>query len=178
MPVLKLPEQTAKLIISRRFLSRFAPDATVNLVGYSFGSRIITGSLHLLGGGELTGRTLPTAHSRPLHSFRVALMAPALHNYWLRPGACHEFALEQMDRLLIQYNSCDPALKRYRFIEKHGRPAALGFTGLYVEDEQGVWIEQRDACCIVGKSHAEINYTNSPTLMNQIHDVLFGDAAY
>lgn len=155
------------------FLSQLDSTTTVNIVAYSFGARVTSGALHLLGGGELLGRTLPGAHSRPPHSFRVAMLAAALHSHWLQSGACHEFAMSQMDRLLLQYNSCDPVLQRYRFIEKHGRPAALGYTGMYVDETQGVWIEQRDACCIVGKSHAEINYTTSPELMQQIHNVLF-----
>ncbi len=155
------------------FLSQIDPATQINMVAYSFGARIATGAFHLLGGGELFGQSLLAAHSRPPHSIRVAMLAAAVHNHWLRPGACHEFALSQMDRLLLQYNSCDQALQRYRFIEKHGRPAALGYTGMNVDESQGVLIEQRDACCIVGKSHAEINYVTSPELMQQIHDFLF-----
>ena len=110
----------------------------------------------------------------PLPPVRVALLAAALHNYWLQPGACHEFALSQMDRLLIQYNSCDPVLKRYRCIEKRARPAALGYTGMYVDESLDTWIDQRDVCCIVGKSHAEARYFNSESLTSQIREALFG----
>jgi hypothetical protein len=125
----------------------------------------------LLGGGELVGQTLPQARPRPL---RVALLAAAVHNYWLQPGACHEHALSQIDRLLIQYNSCDPVLQRYKCVEKRARPAALGYTGMHVDETLGAWIDQRDVCCIVGKSHAEARYFNSSTLTDEIRETLFG----
>lgn len=153
------------------FLSRCDAGTPISILGYSFGARVTTGALHVLGGGELAGQLLP--HPQPRRT-RVALLAAAVHNYWLQPGACHEHALSQMDRLLIQYNSCDPLLKRYRGIEKHARPAALGYTGMRVYETAGALIDQRDVCCIVGKSHAESRYFNSPTLTDEIREVLFG----
>ncbi|MDA1052837.1 MAG: hypothetical protein O3C40_20480 [Planctomycetota bacterium] len=157
------------------FLSQLDAATPLSILSYSFGCRVTTGALHLLGGGELSGQPLPLAPSNPLRSVRVALLAAALHNHWLQPGARHERALPLMDRLLVQYNSCDPILQRYRLIEKHARPAALGYTGMYVDDPLGVRIEQRDVCCVVGKSHREARYINSPVLMHQIRDVFFGD---
>lgn len=154
------------------FLSQCDADAPLSILGYSFGARVTTGALHLLGGGELVGQTLPSARPRLV---RVVLLAAAVHNYWLQPGACHKHALSQMDRLLIHYNSCDPVLQRYRCIEKHARPAALGYTGMRVDETAGVWIDQRDVCCIVGKSHAQFGYLTSSTLTNEIREALFGE---
>ena len=159
-------------------LAQLDPNTRLSIASYSLGARVATGALHLLGGGELAGQTLPLATSFAPHTIRVALLAAALHNNWLQSGGCHERALSQMDRLLIQYNSCDPALKRYRFIEKHGRAAALGFTGMYVDDSLDLWIKQRDVCCIVGKSHAEFRYSRSPTLMHEIRDTFFDEAEF
>ena len=102
-------------------------------------------------------------------------MAAALHNHWLQPGACHGSALSQMDRLLIQYNSCDPYLKRYKYIEKHARPDALGYTGMRVDDSQGAWIIQRDVCPVVGKSHAQVRYFNSTIVTDQVRETFFGE---
>ncbi len=153
------------------FLSQCDADTPLSILGYSFGARVTTGALHLLGGGELAGRTLPQTRPRLL---RVALLAAAVHNYWLQPGACHELALSQMDRLLIQYNSCDPVLQRYKCVEKHARPVALGYRGMHVDETTAVPVDQRDVCCIVGKSHAEARYFNSPTLTDEIREVLFG----
>ncbi len=153
------------------FLSQLDLATPLRMLGYSYGARVTTGALHVLGGGELAGQSQSLREGPRV---RVALLAAAVHNDWLQPGACHEHALDQMDRLLIQYNSCDPMLQRYRFIEKHSRPAALGYTGMFVDERQGVWIEQRDVCCIVGKSHAEARYFNSTTLSDQIRETLFG----
>lgn len=105
------------------FLSQCDPNTQLSILGYSFGSRVTTGALHLLGGGELAGRSLPYAEPRRA---RVALLAAAVHNYWLQPGACHEYALSQMDRLLLQYNSCDPVLKRLPICRKTWTARRLG----------------------------------------------------
>jgi len=153
-------------------LSQLDSSTPLSILGYSLGARVTTGALHLLGGGELAGRTLPHAQAPPV---RVALLAAGVHNNWLQPGAYQEYALSQMDRLLIQYNSRDPVLQRYRCLERHARPAALGYTGMYVDESLGAWIEQQDVRCIVGKSHAEARYFNSTTLTDQIRDALFGD---
>ncbi len=154
------------------FISQLDPDTRLSIVGYSFGARVTTGALHLLGGGELAGLSLPYAQTPQV---RVALMAAALHNNWLQPGARHGSALSQMDRLLIQYNSCDPYLKRYKYIEKHARPAALGYAGMHVDNSQGVWLDQRDVCPIVGRSHAQIRYFNSKIVTDQIRAAFFGE---
>ncbi len=156
-------------------LGQLDPATPVSLLGYSFGARIATGALHLLGGGELAGRALSPVLQRPSSSIRVALIAAAVHNHWLHPGGCHDQALSQMERLLIQYNSCDPVLKRYRLIEKRSRPAALGYTGMYVSDELATWIEQRDVCCIVGKSHDEDRYLSSASLTAQMRLTLLDE---
>jgi len=105
------------------FISQLDPATPVSIAGHSFGARVTTGALHLLGGGELAGRTLPVGQSPRV---RVALLAAALHNYWLQPDACHGSALSQMDRLLIQYNSCDPYLKLYRHHRETRTPRRLG----------------------------------------------------
>ncbi|MEO8495248.1 MAG: hypothetical protein ABI614_09270 [Planctomycetota bacterium] len=153
-------------------ISQLDPATPVSIVGYSFGARVATGAVHLLGGGELAGRSLPPGQPPRV---RVALLAAAVHNYWLQPGGCHDSALSQMDRLLIQYNSRDFYLKRYGCIEKHAHPNALGYTGMCVDQSGGVRIDQWDVCGIVGKSHAQIDYMNSPTLTNQIRETLFED---
>lgn len=152
-------------------LSQLDSATPLRILGVSLGCRVTTGALHLLGGGVLHGQTLPPGQ---VPRVRVALLAAAIHNYWLQPGAYHGSALSQMDRLLIQYNSCDPVLKRYEWIEKNASPSALGYTGMYIDEPLGVWIDQRDVCCIVGKSHAEARYINSPTLTDEVREALFG----
>jgi hypothetical protein len=156
------------------FLSQLDSKRPLRLLGYSFGARVITGALHLFAGGDLSGQALATSPRSDMpQRFCVALLAPALHNYWLQPGACHELAMSQMDRLLIQYNSCDPVLQRYRLIEKHARPAALGYTGMYLDDASETLVTQRDVCCYVGDSHAESRYFHSTTVTDEIRELFF-----
>lgn len=78
------------------------------IVGYSFGARVTTGALHLLGGGRLGSLELDRRHAtRP--PIRAALVAAALDASWIRPGGYHGRALEQVDRLLLVNNHLDPA---------------------------------------------------------------------
>jgi hypothetical protein len=145
-------------------------ETPVSLVGYSYGARVITGALHMLGGGALAGQRLPS-HEPPRRPYQVVLMAAALHNYWLSPGSLHGRAADPTGRLLVLYNSCDPVLKRYRVVDKRTRPQALGYTGLCnaaAFRSDGRQVEQRNVCCIVGKSHGLERYLCSPQLMEHV----------
>ena len=66
-------------------LAKMPADADVSLIGYSFGARAITGSLHLLGGGMVHGNTLGTVNAATIRP-RMILMAAALPRAWLLPG--------------------------------------------------------------------------------------------
>lgn len=153
-------------------LAQLDASAPVSIVAHSFGARVTTGALHVLGGGQLAGEHLPTAFQRPASSIRVALMAAAMHNYWLRSGSYHGLAMQQMERLLIQYNSCDPVLRYYRLIEKHSRVAALGYTGMCLDDSLETAVEQVDVCCVLGKTHGEADYMCSERIVQHAQEVL------
>lgn len=112
-----------------RFLQRVRPDVPVSLVGFSFGSRIVAGSLHLLAGGSLAGRCLPGASGGGRIPFRVTLLAPAMSNDWLLPGRRYGRALGQMESLVIGKNRRDEAMRFYGLLERGRGPQALGFTG-------------------------------------------------
>ncbi len=152
------------------FLSQLDQEASLNLIGFSFGARVVTGALHVLSGGQLSCRpsvaSPAPAGRRPI---QVVLVAGALHNHWLSPGGLHEGFWRFADRLLVLFNSCDPVLKRYRFIEKHGRPVALGFRGSWGMDEaQSARTEERDVCCSVGKTHSEFAFFTSAEVIEGI----------
>jgi hypothetical protein len=155
------------------FLSQLPAEQRVSILSYSFGARIATGGLHLLGGGQLSGRSLPSVDPAG-HQTRLVMLAAALHTNWLRPGCYHELTLSHTDFLLNLYNSCDPVLKRYRFLYKHSRPEALGFTGMYTGDlgALGERIEQTNAARTVGKTHAAIGYFQNPRFRTRMKQVL------
>jgi hypothetical protein len=147
------------------FLAGMSPNVQVGLLGYSFGARIITGGLHLLGGGQLVGRVVPRGNRQPTN---VVLWAAALHNYWLLPGRFHGAALPMAQHWLIYVNGCDPVLRHYHRLEKCGDPAALGYTGLAglntLPPDLRSRIEQWQVSHIIGETHDVRPYVYSPTV--------------
>lgn len=158
-------------------LSHLPPDARISLVGFSFGTRIISGSLHVLGGGALQGRALPRECVTPRLPVRAAMLAPACHNTWFLPGDFHEQALGQVDRLLVLYNSRDPILRRYRLLSPATSPQALGYTGLVGVDRLGPLedrVEQWDMAGAVGPTHNEVRYFSSSFFTRAGEHLLWG----
>lgn len=140
-----------------RFLSGVNPDVKVSLVGFSMGPRIITGALHLLGGGELEGFKLADGALGRRVRVRAVLWAPALHSDWLWPGHYHGMAMSQVDHMLVLYNSCDPVLARYAALDPCSSPEALGYVGLPCPERLGearARIEAEDLRGVVGKAHS------------------------
>lgn len=127
-----------------------APTPVV-FVGHSFGARISTGAMHLLAGGALHGMAL-AGYEPGRHLSRGIFTASAIHNNWLLPGCPHGRALDQAESILFINNSCDPALKRYRFID-HSRPEAIGYCGALIDAARRHKVKQLDACGSVGKTH-------------------------
>lgn len=127
-----------------------APTPVV-FIGHSFGARIGTGTMHLLAGGALHGCGL-AGYNPGRHLSRGIFTASAIHNNWLLPGAPHGRALDQAESILFINNSCDPALKRYRFIDR-SRPEAIGYCGAMVDAARRHKVKQLDACGSVGKTH-------------------------
>jgi hypothetical protein len=144
----------------------------VSLAGYSFGARITTGAAHLLGGGILCGWTLEERANPNRLPMHAALLAPALDNHWLIPGHRHGNALSQLAHLSIIYNSCDAALKRYRFL--YGRKSgaqALGHTGITCCGCLGAFsnqILQYDACSWVGRKHEWERYFDCEPIVSRV----------
>ena len=152
-------------------LSRGKGDAPVGLIAYSFGSRVVTGALTVVSGGELQGHSLEKP-APPVAKYRAALMASATDYDWLEPGEPHGMALKSVDKMLLINNSCDRVLAHYRVLacSRHGAPA-LGYCGVASLSALGAdaaKIRQYDACCEVGKYHRWWLYICSDSIMGQI----------
>lgn len=158
------------------FVDQLDPEARVGLWGHSYGARIVTGALHLLGGGQVGGhRLLERAHAsrRPM---QAVLVAAALDNHWLLPGRAHGNALSQVDRMLLVNNSCDALLKRYHLVR--ACQEALGYTGLHrLDSDARNKIQQIDACCEIGKRHQFAGYLCSAGLMSRMRSELLSEPA-
>jgi hypothetical protein len=148
-----------------RLLAALPAGARISMTGHSYGARIICGAAHLIAGCDLSGYRLEDATAGPPRNIRAVLSAAAMHNYWLSPGCYMGCALTQMDRVLNLYNSSDPALRFYRFIERGSKPAALGYTGsVFCDDADGLAnrIDEVNVVGVVGNEHSFLQYLCSP----------------
>jgi hypothetical protein len=103
-------------------------DSPISLVGFSFGARIITGGLHILGGGGLGHLALHERVNPNRPPMNVVLISAALHAHWLGEGQYHGRAMTQVNQMFL-VNSCrDPAMRFYH-LGFDGRPQALGLRG-------------------------------------------------
>lgn len=155
-------------------LNRMPRQVPVSILAYSFGARIVTGGLHLQGGGELLGNKLRRENVNSMRPVRTVFCAAAVHQDWLYFGGKQNRACSQMNKFLVLYNSLDPLLMHYRYLEKNSQPAAMGFAGLEQGRlaDQSVVFHQRDVRDQVGLSHSESRYFSSTELVRQVSQYL------
>jgi hypothetical protein len=142
-------------------LDRMPPNAPVCLIGYSFGARMIGGTLELLAGGEFAGRTLPkpAARRRPV---RAVLLAAAMDAGALAPGGVNDRALGLTERVLITCNPADSVLRWYPWMYGRGGPEALGFAGpCGIGPDK---LELLNVACEIGRCHSWECYRSLPSL--------------
>lgn len=127
----------------------------VSLLGFSLGARSVTGGLHM-----------DAQNPIPHPSYRVSLVAPAVDKNWLQPGGKESLALTHVERMVNLYNSKDPILRRFRFIDSVARPIAGGFAGFEGLStarstkplENNPLIRQYDCGGSIGATHSERSY--------------------
>jgi hypothetical protein len=155
-------------------LDQMPAETPVSLIGFSYGARIVTGSLHVLAGGQLNGVGLKErAHPNRSH-VNVVWMAAAMHSYWLGEGQYHGLALSQVDRA-FSLNSCrDPAMRFYHIsVPGRGGPQALGLSGpTRLSSEQTSKVYNRDISRYTGSRHDLYQYLSAPGATSQIWDYL------
>ena len=158
------------------FLEHVPTDQTIGMIGFSFGSAVICGTLHLLGGGSLDGRTLPPPIATH-RDVRVSMVAPAFDRNQLGQDGKYELAMGQVKRLVNLYNSADPVLKRFRFMDR-GSPQAAGFLGINARNGMRLSshpnIEQYDCSRAAGRTHSEVEYyRNCPAFKTSLQNALY-----
>lgn len=154
-------------------LDQMPAETPVSLVGFSFGARIITGGLHILGGGSLGGAlALPERFHPDRQPVNVVLLSAALHAHWLGRGQHHGLAMTQVNELLLLNNSQDRAMRYYHFLTPgRGGPQALGLRGpTRISSESAVKIQKRDVGRYVGSQHDLNRYLCAPGVLRQIWD--------
>jgi hypothetical protein len=142
------------------FLKFMPQDRPLSMMGFSFGGAVICGTLQLLAGGQLDGRILPEPRAT-FPNIRISLIAPAFDRRQIGPNGKYSLALTNVDRLVNLYNSQDPVLKRFRFINSDA-PVAAGFLGLDASVTQPLdgdpKIVQYDCSRAAGRTHFELDY--------------------
>jgi hypothetical protein len=151
-------------------INRMHTGVPLDLIGFSFGARVITGSLELLGGGCVAGQVLPdrTSGHAPI---RAMLVAAALDSDWLLPAHRDGLALGQVERMLVRVDPVDRALHFYPRLYGRGGPDALGSCGPDCPEQlgpQAMKIELVDVQCEVGKVHDWNNYASAQSLMSRL----------
>ncbi len=128
-------------------------------------------------GGQFEGRHSSTWPSPRM--VRVSLVAPAFDRTWLAEGREYAMAIESIDKLVNIYNSRDPVLRRFRFIDRVTTPIAAGFSGL--ADPRATQplqsdrrITQYDCQAAAGSSHDEMNYYRKCSAINNAIDNVLG----
>ena len=158
-------------------LSRLPAESPLGIIGFSFGGRVVCGGLHMVSGGVVEGRRSPAWEvSRQV---RVGLVAPAFDRTWLAANKSYGQAMNNVDKLVNIYNSQDPVLRRFRFIDRVSAPIAAGFTGLadpratepLSSDDR---IRQMDCGASVGSSHDEMTYYRKCCHYNTLIDNVLG----
>ncbi|HLA85523.1 MAG TPA: hypothetical protein VJL29_12070 [Thermoguttaceae bacterium] len=159
-----------------RCVDRMRPDVPVAMLGHSFGARVITGSLHLLAGGELRGRALRSRADRSRRGVRAVLIAAAVDNGWLLPNWRNGLALEEVDQMLITQNCSDRVLRWYPLMYGRGGPEALGATGPACPSQLGEnrgKLEVLGVDCSVGRGHGWCEYLCSGPVRSRLASYAF-----
>ena len=157
------------------FLKYVPNDRPLSMMGFSFGGAVIGGTLQLLTGGPLDCRRLPQPIA--MHrDVRVSLVAPAFDRNQFSAGGKYEAALQQIDKLINLYNSTDPVLKRFRFIDR-GEPVAAGFLGISARGDSRLATDpkvvQFDCTRAAGRTHSEVDYyRHCPAFKKSLQNVL------
>lgn len=149
-------------------VDQLSPQTPITMVGFSYGARIITGSLHVLGGGSLGGLSLAVQHPdrQPVNA---VLLASALNSDWLCPGHYHGQAMTMVHQMVLVNNCEDRAMKYYRFSSTCGNPQALGYCGPTCIDPLGASkITEMNASRYVGSEHNLFCYLSTPGVTSEI----------
>jgi hypothetical protein len=166
-------------------LEKLGDQPQVGVLGFSFGSRSVTGALHLVSGGSIRGlHHEGVVGPEEMQSlYRVGLVAPAVDRNWLSAGGKHREAMSRVVGLTNLYNSSDPVLRRYRFLDRVTRPMAAGFLGFVgVEGRSSLSlseplvghprIRQYDCSGCVGNTHDERTYYRQCPYFKEVLDTV------
>ena len=156
-----------------QLIAKLPKDYRVNLIAYSFGSRIATSAAHYLAGGQRCD--CPSTASPDSPRLTAVLMAAAVDADWLIDCEPHGLALNRFERVLLINNSADPVLRRfYKALSRPERIPAIGSVGLLLpESEFASQVRQWDVSNLLGRSHELRSYVETPEIMWSVAEYAF-----
>jgi len=153
------------------FLDQLPNENKVSVIGYSYGARVVSGAMHLLGGGQLRGLKLSDRVHPQRAPIRVAMVAAAFDADWMQPGRFHGMAMTQMERLVLVTNHLDPVMRFYYFSVGRRRVHALGKEGFTQPQTLGPTARRVSIIDVtehVGRSHSLFDYLLSNSDMGMV----------
>ncbi len=142
-------------------LDKLPAETPITLVGYSYGTRVVSGATHLLAGGRLGQLQLAERTHPRRPPLKVALLAAAYDADWIQPGHYYGRSLGQIERLVLATNKLDPAMRFYHLSNGLGRMHALGKSGVHQPRALGTAsrrLQRVDLTREVGRSHSLDDY--------------------
>lgn len=157
------------------FLNQMPSDSKISMIGYSYGTRVISGAVHLLHGGSLGKLKLASPANNSTKHFRAALLAAAYDSDWIQPGNYYGLTIKYLENLVLGTNKQDPAMKYYHLSNGRGHIDALGKVGIESYRPFGRYakkIKQVDFTANVGRSHAITDYLSVSGKMSSLWNQL------
>jgi esterase/lipase superfamily enzyme len=158
------------------FLRQVRQDTPIVLIGYSYGTRLISSGLHLLAGGAVRGRRLSAEPLSDGAATRTLLIAAAQDSQSFLPWGPYSLAGTQTSELKVFYNPCDFVLRWYPRLEKIKGPPALGATGLSNPWQMGLdpsQVGQVNVKPYVGMHHRLQYYLESPAIIARMQNFVY-----
>jgi hypothetical protein len=153
------------------FLDRIPPQLAVGIIGYSYGTRVTSAALHLLGGGVIQRCSLGTRVHPDRTPVRVFFMAAAQDANGFAPWGRYRRAPLQITQLVVLKNDCDMVLRCYPRLEQPGGPPALGavgLSGISATPLARAQVREIDVSDDIHCFHAFRHYVNSPVIAAQL----------
>jgi hypothetical protein len=151
-------------------LRQIRSQSRVSVLGFSFGARCATAALHLDAGGSIPGLRFgfdpSETNQMQRMPYHLGLIAPAIDKKWLLPNGRYGEATSNINGFVNMYNSRDPVLRRYKFIDRLSRPIAGGLVGFDgIGDPRAtsplagqIKVRQYNCGGIIGVTHSERSY--------------------
>lgn len=153
------------------------PEANpVCLMGHSHGARMVSATLHLLGGGLVQGFYFAGAQQYR-QRIRTVLAAAAMDHDWFNPGERFEMALCRTESMIHFRNRHDLPLVFHPTHHLFATPA-LGRVGITESDHWSLGqtscrVSECDVTDLIGLGHVWSHYYNQPAIASAMKDYVY-----